>query len=135
MELEELKNNMLDLLENDVVFYYHLTGKDNGSTICDKGLFFDNEKLSSTASDLGDGFFEDPVSYVSYDLGSAQTRAKDIMVLIAFIMGEEKYTIQKIDDEYMIPSENILGFVDLATHSFTINSANEFGIGENNLKM
>lgn len=132
MELEDLRDAMSELSYDEVEFFAHLTERDNGNSICEKGLFLDNDKLSSCVNPILESFYEDPEHYIDYELGNPQTRAKEIMVLIGCQVGEEKNLIRKSNNgkgEYVIPSENVLGFVDLESKYFDSNPNSIYSIG------
>ena len=66
------------------------------------------------------------------ELGNPQTRAKEIMVLIGCERDEESRLIKKNNNgqsKYVIPSENIIGFVDLDSKYFDSNPNSEYSIG------
>lgn len=132
MELEDLRDAMSELSYDEVEFFAHLTERENGNSICENGLFIDDNKLSSCVNPVLESFYEDPEHYIDYELGSPQTRAKEIMVLIGCQVGEEKSLIRKSNDskgEYVIPSENVLGFVDLESKYFDSNPNSIYSVG------
>lgn len=47
MELEELRDAMSELSYDDIEFFAHLTERANGHSICENGLYIDDNKLSS----------------------------------------------------------------------------------------
>ena len=95
MELEDLRDAMSELSYDDVEFFAHLTEKENGNSICDNGLCIDDNKLSSCVNPILDSFYEDPNHYIDFELGSPQTRAKEIMVLIGCEKDSENRLIRK----------------------------------------
>ena len=132
MELEDLRDAMSELSYDEVEFFAHLTERENGNSICENGLFIDDNKLSSCVNPVLESFYEDPEHYIDYELGSTQTRAKEIMVLIGCQVGEEKSLIRKNNDskgEYVIPSENVIGFVDLESKYFDSNPNSIYSVG------
>ena len=132
MELEDLRDAMSELSYDEVEFFAHLTERENGNSICENGLFIDDNKLSSCVNPVLESFYEDPEHYIDYELGSPQTRAKEIMVLIGCQVGEEKSLIRKNNDskvEYVIPSENVIGFVDLESKYFDSNPNSIYSVG------
>lgn len=120
-DLKNLSEAMAEMLD-DVNFYYHLTGKENGNSINENGLLMEVNKLSSTTIPLDDSFYEDPEHFVDYEVGSPQTRSKDIMVIVGCDDGQEQFLIRENDEgEYFIPSENILGYVNIDEKEFYAN--------------
>lgn len=131
MELEDLRDAMSELLMDDVEFYAHLTERENGHSICENGLYTDDNKLSSCANPILDSFYEDPSHYIDYELGNPQTRAKEIMILIACQKDEGNRLLRKNNNNqgaYVIPCENIVGFVDLDSMYFDNNPNSEYSI-------
>lgn len=132
MELEELRDAMSELSYDDIEFFVHLTERENGHSICENGLYIDDNKLSSCVNPVLDSFYDDPEHYVDFELGNPQTRAKEIMVLIGCERDEESRLIKKNNNgqsEYVIPSENVIGFVDLDSKYFDSNPNSEYSIG------
>lgn len=120
-DLRNLSEAMAEMLD-DVNFYYHLTGKENGNSINENGLLMEVNKLSSTTIPLDDSFYEDPEHFVDYEVGNPQTRSKDIMVIVGCDDGQEQFLIRENDEgEYFIPSENILGYVSIDEKEFYAN--------------
>ena len=61
-----------------------------------------------------------------------ETRAKEIMVLIGCEKDAESRLIKRNNNgqsEFIIPSENVIGFVDLDTKYFNSNPNSEYSIG------
>lgn len=140
MDLNELRDGMYELEfgEDEVEFYYHLTQEENAHGIMEKGLFLPDYKLSSGAIKIEQGFYDDPESYIDFELGNPQTRRKEVMMIITrYDALAPKYDdsdiIQVVDEGdkelYLIPAENILGYVDLERKDFTVNPASEISIG------
>lgn len=133
MELDELKDELENLQMDGINIYFHLTGRENGDSINERGISLDSPKLTSTAVSLGESFFEDPEHYIDYETGNPQTRDKDLMVFIGCYDGDERLLIRKVGDgEYCLPSENIIGYLDIEDRFFKINPNNEFDMGFNN---
>ena len=136
MELEDLRDAMSELSYDDIEFFAHLTERNNGNSICEDGLYIDDDKLSSCVNPILESFYEDPDHYVDFELGNPQTRAKEIMFLIGCEVGDENRLIKKNSNgqsEFVIPSENILGFVDLDSKYFSSNpnSMYSLSMGQN----
>ena len=130
MELEELRNALENIMsEEEISLFFHLTSRDNGNSINENGLFMENKKLSSTTIELEDSFFEDPDHYVDYELGNPQTRQKEIMVFVECLKGYENSLVKTSDGEYFIQPENIIGYLDLDTKYFNVNSNCELDLG------
>lgn len=132
MELEDLRDAMSELACDDVEFFAHLTERKNGYSICENGLYIDDNKLSSCVNPILDSFYEDPEHYIDYELGNPQTRGKEIMVLVGCEKDCENRLIRKNSNgqsEFVIPSENILGFVDINSKYFDSNPNSEYSIG------
>ena len=74
--------------------------------------------------------FDDPDYYIDYELGNPQTRQKEIMVFIGCYNGEEGFLLRKANNgDYVIPSGNILGYLDLRSKQFTTNTNSDFDMG------
>ena len=132
MELDELRDAMEELSYDDVEFFAHLTERDKESSIFEKGLYIDDNKISSCANKVTDSFYEDPEHFIDYELGSPQTRGKEIMILIASQKDDESSLIERNDDkesEYVIHPQNIIGSVDLDTKYFDPNPNSEYSVG------
>ena len=132
MDLDELRDAMNELMYDDVEFFAHLTERENGNSICENGLFIDENKLSSCVNPIKSSFYDDPEHYVDYELGNPQTRAKEIMVLIGCQNGEEDKLIKKnfgSQSDFVIPCENVIGFVDIEGKYFSSNPNSEYAIG------
>ena len=89
---------MKELSYDDVEFFAHLTERDKESSIFEKGLYIDDNKISSCANKVTDSFYEDPEHFIDYELGSPQTRGKEIMILIASQKDDERSLIERNDD-------------------------------------
>lgn len=119
MELEELAINMESLLSDDIEFFAHLTTKDKGNLINELGIIIDDNRLFSAVNPITDEFYINPHKYILTSLGNPQTRGKEIMVIVARQINEE--IIRKYGNSYIIPSENILGYLDLSSEYFISN--------------
>lgn len=132
MELEELRDAMSELSYDDFEFFAHLTEKENGHSIFENGLYIDDNKLSSCVLPILDSFYDDPEHFIDYELGSPQTRKKEIMILIGCERGARNRLIKKNyngQSEYIIPCENVIGSIDLDTKYFDNNPYSEYRIG------
>lgn len=130
MELEDLANSMKELeVEEDIEFYAHLTERKNGLSINEKGLEMDDGKLSSAANPIDERFYSEPEYYVDYCLGSPQTRKKDLMVIIASYKDEINSLVKNNSKgSYYIPSENIVGYVDIKDKYFVSNPNSDYSM-------
>lgn len=130
MELEDLANSMKELEEEeDIEFYAHLTERTNGISINEKGLEMEDSKLSSAANPIDERFYSDPEYYVDYCLGSPQTRKKDLMVIIASYKDEINSLVKNNSKgSYYIPSENIVGYVDIRDKYFVSNPNSDYSM-------
>lgn len=130
MELEELVSTLSYLNEDGVELYFHLTEKQNGESINKRGILTDSRKLTASTTHLEGTFFDDPDYYIDYELGNPQTREKEIMVFIGCYNGEDKFLIRKASNgDYVIPSENIIGYLDLNSKQFNSNPNTAFDMG------
>lgn len=131
MELEDLRDAMSELSYDEIEFFAHLTERSNGNSICDNGLYVEDNKLSSCVNPILESFYEDPEHYLDYELGNPQTRGKEIMVLIGCQSGDEDRLIRRDNSkgEFVIPSENVLGFVDLDNKYFSSNPNSQYSLG------
>ena len=130
MELEDLANSMKELEEEeDIEFYAHLTERANGISINEKGLEMEDSKLSSAANPIDERFYSDPEYYVDYCLGSPQTRKKDLTVIIASYKDEINSLVKNNSKgSYYIPSENIVGYVDIRDKYFVSNPNSDYSM-------
>ena len=130
MELEDLANSMKELEEEeDIEFYAHLTERANGISINEKGLEMEDSKLSSAANPIDERFYSDPEYYVDYCLGSPQTRKKDLTVIIASYKDEINSLVKNNSKgSYYIPSENIVGYVDIMDKYFVSNPNSDYSM-------
>ncbi len=130
MELEDLANSMKELeMEEDIEFYAHLTERANGISINEKGLEMEDNKLSSAANPIDERFYSEPEYYVDYCLGSPQTRKKDLMVIIASYKDEINSLVKNNSKgSYYIPSENIVGYVDIKDKYFVSNPNSDYSM-------
>lgn len=130
MELEDLANSMKELeVEEDIEFYAHLTERANGISINEKGLEMEDNKLSSAANPIDERFYSEPEYYVDYCLGSPQTRKKDLMVIIASYKDEINSLVKNNSKgSYYIPSENIVGYVDIKDKYFVSNPNSDYSM-------
>ena len=130
MELEDLANSMKELeVEENIEFYAHLTERANGISINERGLEMEDSKLSSAANPIDERFYSDPEYYVDYCLGSPQTRKKDLMVIIASYKDEINSLVKNNSKgSYYIPSENIVGYVDIRDKYFVSNPNSDYSM-------
>lgn len=133
MDLNELCEGMNELRSDDVVFYAHLTEEDKGTMINDNGIILDSNRLFSAVNLIEDSFYDDIEDYINTKLGSPQTRKKDLMVIVALLDGEENTIVKKYKDGYLIPSENIVGYIDLHSNSFISNKNSDYSINSYSL--
>ena len=133
--MQELIEN-LDLEEMD--YYYHITSKGFGARILENGLYMQEADLSSTTIKLPHEMLEDPEQYCKSEYTNGLVKRQE-MVIIGCYKGDERHLIDQADIpelvgaqrlNYLIRSENILGYIDLETlnviynpeymHSYTI---------------
>lgn len=118
MDLDSLASSMDCMRLDGVEFYAHLTTRDKGDMINGLGIIIDDDRLFSAVNSINEEFYIDPHKYIETSLGSPQTRGKEIMVVVA--SGGEKL-VQKSSNNYVIPSENIVGYLDLSSEYFISN--------------
>ncbi len=128
MDIYELSEAMDALRSDDVTFYVHLTEIDKGDKINDNGIILEENRLFSAVNPLEESFYLDPEGYVTNKLGSPQTRNKDLMVIVASMIGEENTLVKKHENMYVIPKENIVGYLNLHNNTFTNNENSEYDI-------
>ena len=131
-ELEELISN-LDFENNR--YFYHVTGKGFGDEIIEEGLSMEDRNLNSTTIEIPIEMIEDPTTYCESEYNDGLVKRQE-MVIIGCEKGEENYIVMKSDipkwigDQslnYIIPSEYILGYIDLKTLNVTYNSEYQYG--------
>lgn len=116
-ELKDLIDN-LDLENNN--YFYHITGKGFGEEIIENGLYMEDSSLYSTTIRLPEEMIKDPITYCIGEYSDGLVKRQE-MVIIGCEKGEEQYLVQDIEDtwiegnkyNYAIPSEYILGYIDL----------------------
>ena len=130
--MEELLEK-LDLEEMD--YYYHITSKSYGMDIIENGLYMAENDLRSTTIKLPDEFFDDLEGYSRSEYKSGHVKRQE-MVLIGCYKGEGNGLIRKTDIpkffgsqklNYLIRSENILGYIDLDTLNVIYNPEYAYG--------
>ena len=131
-ELEELMNS-LDFENNR--YFYHVTGKGFADEILEEGLYIEDKRLDSTTIEIPKEMIEDPIKYCQDEYTDGLVKRQE-MIIIGCEKGEENYLIMKSDIskwigdqklEYIIPSEYILGYIDLNTLLVTHNLECQYG--------
>ena len=124
---------MEELIENlnleEMNYYYHITSKGYGREILENGLYLEENDLSSTTIKLPDEFLDNPEEYCKSEYTNGLVKRQE-MVIIGCNKGNEDYLIEQVDmpmfigDQrlnYLIRSENILGYIDLETLNMIYN--------------
>lgn len=124
--LKELVEN-LDLEEFD--YYYHITGKGYGDEILENGLYLKENDLKTTMIKLPDEMLSNPCKYCEGEYRNGIVKRQE-MVLIGCYKDEGNNIIHRADipkregDQvlnYLVRSENILGYIDLASLELVYN--------------
>ena len=111
----------LNLEEMD--YYYHITSKGFGMDIIENGLYMEESDLRSTTIMLDEEFFYNPEEYCRREYKDGIVKRQE-MVLIGCYRDEEESLVERADIpkyigdqklDYLIRSENILGYIDLET--------------------
>lgn len=132
MELEELISN-LDFENNK--YFYHITSRGFGDEIIEEGLYLEDGNLNSTTIEIPKEMIEEPVKYCEGEYLDGIVKRQE-MVIIGCNKGEEKYIVEKcyipkwIEEqkfEFIIPSEYILGYIDLKTLEVVYNLEYQYG--------
>ena len=132
MELEELMNS-LDFDNNR--YFYHITGQGFGDEIIEEGLALEDRDLRSTTIEIPIEMIDDPIGYCESEYSDTLVKRQE-MVIIGCEKGEEGYIVEKseiskwIGDQklnYFIPSEYVLGYINLKTLSVTLNPEYQYG--------
>ena len=118
---------MEDLIENlnleEMNYYYHITSKGFGTDIIENGLYMEEPDLKSTTIMLDEEFFKDPEVYCKSEHKDEHVKRQE-MVLIGCCKDEEEVLVERSDIpkyigiqklNYLIRTENILGYIDLET--------------------
>jgi len=125
-ELQELIDN-LDLEELD--YYYHITGRGFGDKIIEEGLYLAEPDLKTTTIKLPQELLDDPLKYCKDEYANRLTKRNE-MVIIGCYKDEGNDIIYPADipkwkgDQdlnYLIRSENILGYIDLSSFNVIYN--------------
>ena len=124
---------MEELIENlnleEMNYYYHITSKGYGQEILENGLYMEENDLKSTTIELPQEFLDNPEEYCKSEYTNGLVKRQE-MVIIGCHKGNEEYLIEKVDipmfigDQklnYLIRSENILGYIDLETLNMIYN--------------
>ena len=124
--MEELIES-LDLEEFS--YYYHITGRGYGDDIIEKGLYMEENDLRTTTIPLPDEMIENIQEYCLSEYKNDIVKREE-MVLIGCPKGDESNLVHDIGYDnwignqqlnYIIRSENILGYIDLKTLEVTYN--------------
>ena len=124
--LNDLINN-LDLEEFS--YYYHITGKGYGDDIIEKGLYMEEDDLRTTTIAIPEEMINNPEEYCLSEYKNDIVKREE-MVLIGCPKGDEGSLVKPIGYDnwignrqlnYIIRSENILGYIDLKTLDVTYN--------------
>ena len=124
--MEELIES-LDLEEFS--YYYHITGRGYGDDIIEKGLYMEENDLRTTTIPLPDEMIENIEEYCLSEYKNDIVKREE-MVLIGCPKGDESNLVHDIGYDnwignqqlnYIIRSENILGYIDLKTLEVTYN--------------
>ena len=119
-ELQTLIDN-LDLEELD--YYYHITSRGFGDEIIEDGLYLEEPDLRTTTIRLEQDILDNLEEYCMGEYNDTLSKRQE-MVLIGCPKGEGKFLIEETDVpritesqklNYLIRSENILGYIDLET--------------------
>lgn len=105
-----------DFFENldfeDMVYFYHITGKGNGNNIMENGLFMEDSKLSSTLNQL-DIKEINKINEFIIKRGNQIAKHNDEMVIVGCYKEDVPYLVKKGDNDYIILSENIIGYIEI----------------------
>ena len=131
-DVEELINN-LDFENNN--YYYHITGRGFGDEIINDGLYLLDKDFRSTTIRIPQEMIDDPSDYCSKEYSDGRIVKRQEMVIIGCVKGEERYLVSEtypkwVGDakfKYVIPSENIVGYIDLEDLSVVYNDFYEYG--------
>ena len=121
--MEQLIEN-LDLEEMN--YYYHITSKGYSFDILENGLYLEKDDLRSTTIKIDVEMLENFENYCSREYADGLVKRQE-MVIIGCLKGDEKFLVEKTDIphdglNYLIRSENILGYIDLKTLEVIYNS-------------
>ena len=115
-------------------YFYHITSKGFGDEIIENGLYLRINNLFSTAIELPEEMISDPVSYCKGEYSDGILKRQE-MVIIGCEKGTEDSLVQ-IDDEiwigatkyeYVIPSEHVVGYIDLKNLNVIYNENYMYG--------
>lgn len=127
--MEELKELIESLDFEEFDYYYHITGKGFGDNTIQEGLYLEEPDLKTTMIKLPIEMIEDPIGYCTNEYSNGHIKRQE-MVLIGCEKGEENNIINNADipkwmgDQklnYLVRSENILGYIDLETLDIVYN--------------
>lgn len=132
MELEELINS-LDFQNNR--YFYHITGQGFGDEIIEEGLALEESDLRTTTIEIPKEMIDNPIEYCQSEYSNTLVKRQE-MVIIGCEKNEVGYIVEESDipkwvgDQklgFIIPSEYILGYIDLKTLEVTYNSEYQYG--------
>ena len=129
-ELEELMES-LDLENNS--YFYHITSKGFGNDILENGLYLKENDIRSTTIRIPKIMIENPEEYCKNEYSNGIVKRQE-MVIIGCDKDEEDYLVSEASSwmgdekfDYVIPSEYILGYIDLENLEVTYNESYEYG--------
>jgi len=124
---------MQELIESldleEFSYYYHITGKGYGNDIIENGLYMEENDLRTTTILLPQEMLDNPEEYCLSEYKNDIVKREE-MVLIGCPKGDESNLVKPIGFDnwignqqlnYIIRSENILGYIDLETLDITYN--------------
>ena len=109
MEAQDFFSN-LDF--DEMIYFYHITGKGNGKRIIENGLFMVDSKLSSTLNELKLTDLADVEDFI-VKRGNQVLNNNDEMVIVGCYKEDVEHLVKKIKNEFVIDSEYIVGYIEI----------------------
>lgn len=118
MTKEELEFNLKESFDFDSNrYFYHITSKENGSEIIDKGLFLEEPALDTTTIEITPDMMNGIGEFIQDEYVPHSVMQREQMVILGIPIDEIDYVIEKSDEclPYFISNKYVFGFIDLKT--------------------
>ena len=127
--MEELIGLIESLDFEEFDYYYHITGRGFGNDAINEGLYLEEPDLKTTMIKLPKEMIEDPIEYCANEYSDGLVKRQEMVIIgcekdLGNSIIEESDIPKWIGDQklnYLVRSENILGYIDLETLNITYN--------------
>lgn len=98
-------------------YFYHITSKENGSEIVDKGLFLEEPDLNTTTIEITSDMMDGIGTYIQDEYVPHSIMQREEMIILGIPIDEIDYAIEKSNEylPYFISNKYVFGFIDLET--------------------